>query len=632
MKKLIALAGIVVSALLGSLAVPTAANATVTCVTPTVSGGLYPQNYLWICQDSADTPLTNSEKNSAIAALGKLGGTSTSVVADAETRMSTADHYVYLFKNIARYQDYCQQVSNPTPTPVCSTIDPAALGTTFPTLGTSAWQSLIFRDNVVAAGMNNTIGNTAAHEVGHQLDVIYGQVLYGGGRVSDRGRDLDFKLSGMKVTISGTAVAGHQVKLTFEGEFVNPSVTISYTVQSGDTLQTISNQLVSLINSDSTLTAPGVKLRASNSGTTTISVLSDSPLMYGNQVVGTGVLLEVLTQSEYDWDHVITRTPSCAENSGVFSKEIDDSGRYICGDLQKVTVSGTIHAGDVMRVTFTDTALGGSSPLNVDYTVPSGANAATVAAGISNAINLNSTLANAGLHSLYPGSGGTFRLTSQTRTTSYSVQRLSGTTTNIALSGGIVAGGGDELTLTYDFVYNSTVLQNAWSYYFQNARMFHVGGTLAQNDQVNVIIRDPALLGGGVTVTVPYTLGPGEDRLSVAYAIADAINNDGTLSAAGITASAYDDSESVEVKGLSLGGSVDYSSTGTTTVVVDNPWQELFAELTAISAGQQVAGNQTPDDFLAINVGNFTCSQKFVQVIQATGALPTPSDYNNACK
>lgn len=628
MKRLATLAGLAFASLIGAFAFTAPAHAAVACSSPTVSGGAYPQGYLWICQDPGDTALTASEKNSAINALAALGNTAVNVSSDAKTKMSTANQYVYLFKNYTRFNNYCNQVGNPTPTPACNTGASGLLGFTYAT--GSTWQSLVFRDPIVGppAQPNATIGETTAHEAGHQLDLLYGQSLYLGGRASDRGRDFDFKLSGMKVLIGGTAVAGHQVQLTFEGYRVSPAVTISYTVMAGDTLQTISNQLVSLINANGSLSNTGVHARASNSGTTTITVLSDGQLKYGNAVVGTGPLIEVLTQGSYDWDHVIKRTPACAENTGVFSKEIAANSHYICGQLQKVTIGGTMHSGDVLRVAITDAAIPGT--VNVDYTVPAGSpTIAIVAAGVAAQVNATSSVTSKGITAFYQGSGSDFRLSSQTNATTYVVSRLSGTTTTITKNGAIVNGGADTLSTEFNYNYNDMPMKAAWAYYFTPYQWYNLAGTPTNGDDITTtffssVIGTPTIVTYHIT-TVGQTLG------QVAMGIATQFNANTTLSGAGITAKGFSDG-SVIISGLGITDSYELSTTGNTTASPTNPLGELYAELTAITAGQGTSGNQSQDDFLAKNVGNFPCSQTFVERTQKTGALPVPGDYSTNCK
>ena len=61
-------------------------------------------------------------------------------------------------------------------------------------------------------------------------------------------------------------------------------------------------------------------------------------------------------------------------------------------------------------------------------------------------------------------------------------------------------------------------------------------------------------------------------------------------------------------------------------------WVELFAEETAIVAGQAAPLGQTQDDYLGS--GNFICSKNFVNAVENTGSPPTGTSfpYSSGCK
>ena len=108
--------------------------------------------------------------------------------------------------------------------------------------------------------------------------------------------------------------------------------------------------------------------------------------------------------SIYDWPAFDSKL-ACNAGTGVFSDHKDHNGTYICSSSEKATVGGTVHTGDIVAVTVTDTILGVNNPHSVGYAVMStDTTTAKVAIGLANAINGDSILHTAGVTATVSGS------------------------------------------------------------------------------------------------------------------------------------------------------------------------------------------------------------------------------------
>lgn len=464
MKKLLALAGLLVSAFAGSLAFTAPAHAAFACTTPTVSGGAYPQNYLWFCEDTAVAPLQALTKTQSTDALRRLGNNSTSA-SDAKTQMATNLHHVYIFKSYSDYQNYCTANGNngaTPPVPKCFTFTDIANSQKWDDSGTIKQQSIIIEDDVLAEVKTN-IGNTTGHEAGHQLDGIYGDVIYTPADVdnyaSKFGREYAFKLTGETVTFTGSSTTpGTVLTLGFEPATGSP-ITKSYTVIMGDTTTSIATTFQNLINADTGLQALGVT--ATSSGAS-VKVYSDTILKYTK--TGNGITL-----SSYDWQEFITNvTPQCGRSQGIFKGFKDNNGNQICGSLQQGVVGGTSFINEFIYLEVTDASINGGAPHSVAGPVGAGLTTTQIAAGLATAINNDVTLNPGSPKNITAtSSGANVYITSSTgNMTTYSFH-VSGTHETFAASGGTVAGSGEQPMNTYAGLRNDQVLQQAWSYYFQ---------------------------------------------------------------------------------------------------------------------------------------------------------------------
>ncbi len=443
---------------------PTQAQAqAMTCATVTVAGGAYPQGFLWQCgNNTAGHQPSGTDVFSATTALTQLGGPMTGT-ADAKTQLSNANHYVYIFQTPADFDTYCHQVGNPTPTPATCPLLANILndnGTTYP-IQAATEQSIIFAGNTDGSA-NSNVAQTTAHEVGHQLDDIYGVSLYGTNSASQINREFATKLTGFAVTVGGTKHTGDILKITMQ-PIGGALVTASYTVVSADTLTTIATHLTSAINASSIHSTPFFGTATSSAAFISFSLNSSTILAYSTNVSGAGAT-ETLTLNNYDWPATNLVTPQCAPNNGLFTSQKDQNGKFICGTIVSGSVAGTPTVGDVYAFTVTDTQ-GTTINEPISYTVPSvpTPTQANIAAGIIAKINADPVLSPRHITAKAAG-GSLIQITSGTQMTSYSAPTVtpSGSGHGSWSLGSVSSGGGNTLSNSYSGT-NSQVLQAAWS-------------------------------------------------------------------------------------------------------------------------------------------------------------------------
>ena len=491
MKRLATLAGLALASLIGAFAFTVPAHATaVTCTSPTTSGtNTYPMNYLWICNGNGT--VTTGDVNAANGALGHLGGVAVGVDSDAKhsNRMANNNHYVYVFAKIDDFNGankYCTVAGNKTsspPVPPCppasgaGSIPASAVGWTYTMDSGTTWQSVIFEDRLNAQSpvVYTNMGSTVAHEAGHQLDSIYGVLLNGSGFISTPGNtpattnEFAFKLTGMKATFTGSVfTAGDTLTLSFKGQLLGSTVTITHNVVGGDTLTSIASDFASQINSNGSLTAMAINAHAT-SVAGVLSVTSNAALEYSDSTTGTGghAATETITQSLYDFPAFDTLI-ACDSNSGIFSAQQDHAGAYICSSRANGTVGGTVTVNDLVGVTVTDTALPGGSK-SVAYQVVTGDTTAKIAAGLAAKITADTDMINAGISAINVGS--VVRISSGTgNATTYAPSLSMGATETLTgLTTTPTPGAGDTLAHSYSTnKYNSAVLMQAWPHYWTN--------------------------------------------------------------------------------------------------------------------------------------------------------------------
>ena len=191
----------------------------------------------------------------------------------------------------------------------------------------------------------------------------------------------------------------------------------------------------------------------------------------------------VMNQNYYNYDNVFNRT----------------SKQY--SSVQVINLTGSITASDKVTVTINDASLS-TNPTNVIYTVQSTDTLATVAQNLSAAIT-NATYTS-GISAVPVGNGIHIR-SSSNYITSYSIAVSSGAT--------IIA--------TLGANNNATALAQ-------------VTGNTTANDVLNIIVIDPGLTNGSVTVS--YTVQSGALLPAIANGLASAINSNVSLQTLGVKA------------------------------------------------------------------------------------------------
>jgi len=194
----------------------------------------------------------------------------------------------------------------------------------------------------------------------------------------------------VNATIGGTKTTGDIVTLKFK-DYGLPGgeQSISYTVQSADTLATIATALVSAINANGNLQTIGVK---------------------GATPVGTTINLTSISPN-------LTRYEQSTTNGGGGQGSERISLSLNVNTVQEMTLTGPVVSGNTISLSIFDDSLATGAE-TISYVVQSGDGLGSVATGITSAINANSNL-NA-LKIKAEGSGSTVFIRSHSPTlTSY---------------------------------------------------------------------------------------------------------------------------------------------------------------------------------------------------------------------
>lgn len=220
-----------------------------------------------------------------------------------------------------------------------------------------------------------------------------------------------------KVKIGGSVTTSDVLTITV----VDPGISggsqaINYTVQGGDTLNSIATALAAAITANSNLQTLGVD--ASSNGSV-ISIKSAS--------------------------RDITTYTSSTSGGATETISLNVTDNFV----ENALIGGTKTTSDVLTIKFIDPALAGGSK-SISYTVQAGDTLTTIATGIKNAVNADSALSTAGITSTSAGTVITIRSTSPNATT-YSQSVSAGATETITLSVNqnanmIVAIGGTKTT------------------------------------------------------------------------------------------------------------------------------------------------------------------------------------------
>jgi hypothetical protein len=225
--------------------------------------------------------------------------------------------------------------------------------------------------------------------------------------------------------IGGAKTAGDVLKLAvFDADLTGASETISYTVQSGDTLTSIAAGLTSAVNANSDLNS--VNIKATSTGTTiTIRSPSDNLTSYsqsisdgasesvalpvntnpinlatigGTKTTGDVLTLTSATRKTYlpSVSVLGTRIASSASGGATASLQLSSDNT----PFYRASLSGTLTTGNVLTLTFNSPRLE-TGPVMVSRTVQSGDNLDSFMTALTSDINSNSTLQALGINASF---------------------------------------------------------------------------------------------------------------------------------------------------------------------------------------------------------------------------------------
>ncbi len=277
----------------------------------------------------------------------------------------------------------------------------------------------------------------------------------------------------VRAVVGGTKTTGDIISIKVKDPALSGGeVTASYTVLSGDTLQTIMQGIRNSINANSSLQALGVSATSPSTGTS-MMLRSKSANVTSYEYASTGGVTETM---------VFSVNPTA---------------------LQSVELGGTKTTGDVLSVNFFDAALP-SGNQTISYTVGSSDTLPTIATAIANAINANSNLQSIGVSAV--ANGAVVRVTSMSSNlTSYAYATNVGATETMLL----------------------TTMMNP-------LQLVALSGTATASDQFTLTIFDSAVSGGSQAIS--YTVQAADTLTSIATGLKNAINANSNLQNAGISA------------------------------------------------------------------------------------------------
>jgi RHS repeat-associated protein len=243
--------------------------------------------------------------------------------------------------------------------------------------------------------------------------------------------------------VAGTLTAGDVLSVQASGGGLTAPVTASYTVVSGDTLNSIASGIASAVTSNTTLKSIGIG-GASSNGTVDLTYSPSNPPVFLSAV--TSGASEVATLS--------------------MSNNVDEL----------VIVGGSITSGDSLSLAIYDQGLTGGK-VTVDYTVSGADTLSSIASNVAAAVNSNANAQAIGVSAI--ASGGVVKLVSN----SLNVTRY---------AAGGSTGASEFLTVGA----NPNGTQTAV-----------VGGTITVGDVLNINVLDAGLSGGSKAVSYTVTTG-----------------------------------------------------------------------------------------------------------------------------
>ncbi|MBK8223167.1 MAG: hypothetical protein IPK73_19295 [Candidatus Obscuribacter sp.] len=276
-----------------------------------------------------------------------------------------------------------------------------------------------------------------------------------------------------RARLGGTITAGDTLTITVSDSALSGGQqVVNYVVQAGDTLAAAAAGLAAAITATPALQAIGVNAAANGQ---IVNIKSASPNITTYQQSTSGGATETIA---------LGVTDNFVENA---------------------VIGGTKRTGDVLTITFRDQTLAGGLKA-VPYTVLAADTLQTITAGLTAAINADTSLAAIGVTATSVGTAITIKSNSLTATT-YSQSKSNGATETITLS----------------------INQNG-------PQTAAISGSVTGGDVITLTAYDSGLTGG--LQAIPYTVQSGDTPATIASALASAINANANLQAIAVSATA----------------------------------------------------------------------------------------------
>jgi hypothetical protein len=326
----------------------------------------------------------------------------------------------------------------------------------------------------------------------------------------------------LKGVTFGSSVAGTPTETLTLGANVNGNITatVGGTITPGDVLSIV----VSDIRFNNGPVTNSYKVKTGDTTTTIAAGLSSA--IYANLgTVGTSLYPNFVYYPSYA-GNVVTINPNQNYANVIYSKSVTgvptETVTYSANfnGNTKATIGGTVTAGDVTSLTVYSAGLTGGSK-TVSYTAAGGNTLTSIATGLRNAINADTSLAAIGV----------------TATSSAAVVTIAtaGTTYTTSTSGGATV----TLTQGTNANGNSTVA---------------VGGRVTAGNTATITTFNPTLPGGQQAVT--FNIGASDTLVSIAAGLANAMNGNANLQALGVTAKNSDAADLAFSQSFSGNGTV----------------------------------------------------------------------------
>jgi len=473
--------------------------------------------------------------------------------------------------------------------------------------GVTSEYSVVSSNPVLTINWPGPVGNVTLLSGFSQINKA--TILFGGTATAADVLTLTFASSQLSanqatLTLSGTVTTGDVIGLDFSNPSFAQDVTLSYTVQVGDTLTTIATALVTAINASTSLKAIGL----------TSSSEQNQIAMSWGQVYGSVFVAPSATRSA-------TEILSLAYQPGSAISALAPSPQpsYL------ITLTGSATTNDVISVVVRAQQITTLAPLTVSYTVQGGDTLTSIATGLAAAFNGNALLVAGGFVATHSGatvtivwnstlvgsvnmsgfatasSGTNFSLQGgqQSISVTYTVQggdTLSTIATaftnainaNVALKGNVLATVSSQtisafidqplFPLTVTSSKNTGATETITITAESLGQTITIGGSITVGDEVNILVANPEL---AASVQIVYQTVTGDTLTTVAAALAQLIDENEQLyslmsagnSGAVITLEPNPEAQPSTVTGfvngletLTVGGTITTGDTVTLTV------------------------------------------------------------------